>query len=34
MTTLIGGVNLAYIFRQIGHRNPAMRLKLYSKWID
>lgn len=30
----MGGVNLAYISRQLGRKSPAMLFKLYSKWID
>ena len=33
-TALMGGVNPAYIARQLGHRNTAMLFKHYSKWID
>ncbi|WP_226998695.1 Arm DNA-binding domain-containing protein [Tardibacter chloracetimidivorans] len=31
---LMGGVNPAYIARQMGHTNTAMLFKHYSKWID
>ena len=33
-TALMGGVNPAYIARQLGHRSAAMLFKHYSKWID
>lgn len=31
---LMGGVNPAYIARQLGHANTAMLFKHYAKWID
>ncbi len=31
---LMGGVNLAYIARQLGHKDTSMLLKHYAKWID
>lgn len=31
---LMGGVNPAYIARQLGHANTGMLFKVYSKWID
>ncbi|MGA1808599.1 DUF3596 domain-containing protein [Sphingobium sp. WW5] len=33
-TALMGGVNPAYISRQLGHKSAAMLFKHYSKWID
>jgi integrase len=33
-TALMGGVNPAYISRQLGHTNPGMLFKKYAKWID
>ena len=33
-TALMGGVNPAYISRQLGHRSAAMLFRHYSKWID
>lgn len=31
---LMGGVNPAYIARQLGHSTTAMLFRVYSKWID
>jgi integrase len=31
---LMAGVNLAYIARQLGHKDTSMLLKHYAKWID
>lgn len=31
---LMGGVNPAYIARQMGHKNTAMLFQVYSRWID
>lgn len=33
-TALMGGVNPAYISRQMGHKNSAMLFQTYSRWID
>jgi integrase len=33
-TALMGGVNPAYIARQLGHANTGMLFKRYAKWID
>jgi integrase len=33
-TALMGGINPAYIAKQLGHANTAMLFKHYSKWID
>lgn len=33
-TALMGGVNPAYIARQMGHATTAMLFNVYSKWID
>ena len=33
-TALMGGVNPAYIARQLGHKSAAMLFRHYSKWID
>jgi integrase len=33
-TALMGGVNPAYIARQLGHKNAMLLFKTYSKWID
>ncbi len=31
---LMAGVNLAYIARQLGHKDTSMLLKHYARWID
>ncbi|HEV2562335.1 MAG TPA: DUF3596 domain-containing protein [Rhizomicrobium sp.] len=31
---LMGGVNLAYVARQLGHKDTTMLLRHYAKWID
>lgn len=31
---LMGGINPAYIARQLGHTNAQMLFKVYTKWID
>jgi integrase len=31
---LMGGINPAYIARQLGHTNAQMLFKVYAKWID
>lgn len=33
-TALMGGVNPAYISRQMGHKNAQMLFGIYAKWID
>lgn len=33
-TALMGGINPAYISKQLGHANTAMLFRHYSKWID
>jgi len=33
-TGLMGGINPAYIARQMGHANTAMLFTVYSRWID
>lgn len=33
-TALMGGVNPAYISRQMGHKNAKMLFTVYAKWID
>ena len=33
-TALMGGVNPAYISRQMGHANAHMLFRVYAKWID
>jgi len=33
-TALMGGINPAYISKQLGHANTAMLFKHYSKWIE
>jgi integrase len=33
-TALMGGINPAYIARQMGHSTTAMLFQTYSKWID
>lgn len=33
-TNLMGGINPAYIARQMGHANTAMLFTVYSRWID
>lgn len=33
-TSLSGGVNPAYIARQMGHKNAKMLFTVYAKWID
>lgn len=33
-TALMGGVNPAYIARQLGHKSAAMLFRHYSRWID
>ena len=33
-TGLMGGVNPAYLSRQMGHKNSKMFFSVYSKWID
>lgn len=33
-TNLMGGINPAYIARQMGHKNTAMLFTVYSRWID
>ena len=33
-TALGGGVNPAYIARQMGHKNAKMLFTVYAKWID
>lgn len=32
--SLMAGVNLAYIARQLGHKDTSMLLKHYARWID
>ena len=31
---LMGGINPAYIARQLGHKNTKMLFEIYSRWID
>ena len=33
-TALMAGVNMAYIARQLGHKDPSMLLKHYARWVD
>lgn len=33
-TLLMGGVNPAYIARQLGHASLAMVFKVYTRWLD
>lgn len=30
----MGGLNPAYIARQLGHSTPQLLFRVYSKWID